>query len=78
MTRYLAAIALVALAGCGQRGDLKPASNTPLPVAPVGARATPTPAALLTPSIQARPARSDEVLKSSEQRPRDDFTLPPN
>jgi hypothetical protein len=76
--RRLAIVGLLILAGCGQRGDLRPAENTPLPVAPVGASATPTPAALLTPSVQARPARSDEVLKSSEERPRDDFALPPN
>lgn len=74
----LIVIGLLALAGCGQRGDLRAAEGTPLPVGPVGAPATPTPAALLTPSIQARPFRSDEVLKSSEQRARDDFDLPPN
>ena len=76
--KRLMILGLLALGGCGQRGDLKPAADTPLPVAPVGARATPTPQALLTPSIQARPLRSDELLKSSEQRPRDDFALPPN
>jgi hypothetical protein len=48
-----------------------------LPVAPYGATATPTPADLIKPSDQARPERSDEVLKNSQQRRGDDFDLPP-
>ena len=66
------------LAACGGRGDLKPEKGQALPPAPYGATATPTPADLLTPTTQARPSRNDELLRSSEQRPRDDFDLPPN
>jgi hypothetical protein len=75
--RLAVVTALLLLAGCGARGDLKPRADTPLPVPPYGATATPTPADLLATEPQARPARSDELLKSSEQRGRDDFDLPP-
>jgi hypothetical protein len=69
---------ILLLAGCGARGELKPAADTPLPVKPYGAEATPTPTQLLTPSVQARPERSDELLKNSEPRGGDDFDLPPS
>ena len=75
--KRLAPLFLLALAACGGRGDLKPVAGQPLPVKPFGAAATPTPAQLLTPSVQARPPRSDELLRSSERRGRDDFDLPP-
>lgn len=76
--RYLIPLALLALSACGSRGELKPVAGQPMPVKPYGATATPTSAQLLTPSTQARPIRSDEVLRSSEQRKADDFDLPPN
>ena len=66
----------LALAGCGA-SRLKPAPGEALPVAPYGATATPTPGQLLTPSNQARPQRSDELLTASEDRRSDDFDLPP-
>ncbi|MEG3176852.1 hypothetical protein U1872_11485 [Sphingomonas sp. RB3P16] len=65
------------LCGCGSASGLKPAAGQALPVAPYGAKATPTPADLLKPSNQARPSRSDEVLKNSEERRSDEFDLPP-
>ncbi len=68
---------LLALAGCGGRGPLKPEAGQPLPVKPYGARATPTPDQLMTPSPQARPDRNDELLTRSEERAPDDFDLPP-
>jgi hypothetical protein len=70
--------ALLMLSACGGRGELKPPPGEPLPVAPYGARATPTPTELVTPTSQARPQRSDELLKSSERRADDPFDLPPN
>jgi hypothetical protein len=65
------------LSGCGASSALKPAAGQPLPVAPYGAKATPTPTQLLTPSNQARPERSDELLKNSQERRGDEFDLPP-
>lgn len=53
------------LAGCGAASSLKPAEGRSLPVAPYGAKETPTPAQLLKPTNQERPLRSDEVLTNS-------------
>ena len=66
------------LAGCGAAKPLQPPPGTALPVAPYGARATPTPPQLLTPTTQQRPQRSDELLTGSDQRRSDEFDLPPN
>ena len=77
MKRALSLLAL-ALAGCGSARELQPAPGQPLPVAPYGARATPTPNDLLRPSTQQRPQRSDELLRNSEPRRSDEFDLPPN
>ena len=71
----LAASAL--LAACGSKEDLKPVAGQPAPVVPVGATRAPTTQELTTPDAQARPARSDELLKRSERREPDDFDLPP-
>lgn len=66
-----------ALAGCGARNDIRPKKGESLPVAPYGAKAPPPAQDLLKPSTQARPSRSDELLKTSENRRSDDFDLPP-
>ena len=76
MKRIILVSALV-LAGCGSAGQLKPAPGEALPVAPYGARATPTPEQLLTPTTQQRPERSTELLRRSEERRSDEFDLPP-
>lgn len=73
-----AALAATALSGCGVRNDLRPQKGESLPMAPYGAKEKPTPQQLLKPSNQARPARSDDLLRSSESRRSDDFDLPPN
>lgn len=65
------------LGGCGKKVDLKAAAGQPYPVAPLGAEKAPTPAELMTPKPQARPERSDELLKRSEERKDDPFDLPP-
>ena len=75
--RPIVILLLLALSACGARGPLKPEKGTPLPVAPYGATATPTPEQLLSSSPQARPERSDELLKNSDERGRNDFDLPP-
>ena len=77
MKRYLWVVAL-ALSGCGAARQLEVAQGESLPPAPYGATATPTPQQLLTPTTQQRPQRSDELLKSSEERRSDEFDLPPN
>jgi len=73
-----AALAATALAGCGSRQDLKPQKGESLPIAPYGAEKPPTAQELLKPSNQARPARSDDLLRSSEERRSDEYDLPPN
>jgi len=74
----IATLAAAALLGaCGAKEDLKPPANQPAAVVPLGATRAPTTQELTTPDAQARPARSDELLKRSEQREPDDFDLPP-
>jgi hypothetical protein len=72
-------ILLVALAvsACGLRANLVPEKGKALPVKPLTASAVPTPEQLLTPDAQARPKRSDEQLRRSEERREDPFDLPP-
>ncbi len=65
------------LTACGSAATLTPKPGRSLPVAPVGARATPTAAQLLRPTAQQRPQRSDELLTSSQARRSDEFDLPP-
>ncbi len=66
-----------ALAGCGNRTDLRPRQGEALPVKPLFAPATPSVTKLLTPESQARPQRSDEQLNRSQERRDDKFDLPP-
>lgn len=68
----------IALAGCGRRADLTYPIGAPGPAVPTGETRAPTPAELMTPSAQARPMRSDELLKQSEERQADEFDLPPS
>jgi hypothetical protein len=70
-------LALLALSGCGKRVPLQPAQGRAMPIKAEGAPQTPTPEALMTPSTQAQPKRSDEQLKRSEERREDKFDLPP-
>lgn len=75
----LAALCVLSLglAGCGKKVDLQPRAGKVLPVMPAGAPKQPTAEDLMTPPVQARPERSDEILRRSEQRPTDEFDLPP-
>ncbi len=77
MKRSILIMAL-ALAGCGSANQLKPGPGVALPPKPYGATATPTPPELMQPSNQARPERSDELLRSSDERRGDEFDLPPS
>ena len=67
----------LALAACGQRSDLVRSAGERGPAIPTGERTAPTFADQTTPTIQARPERSDEVLRQSEERKADPFDLPP-
>ena len=77
MTRVIAALGVLLLAGCGRVAELKPAKGEALPVKPLMARTTPTPAELLTIPTYAKPDRVDELMKRSQPRPLDPFDLPP-
>ncbi|QIG78743.1 hypothetical protein [Stakelama tenebrarum] len=72
----IAAAALL-LSACGAREGLEPSSGQALPPAPYGAEDRPTPGELLDAPIQTRPARSDDLIESSEKRRSDEFDLPP-
>ena len=78
MKRVLLVGLVVALAGCGAREGLKPKVGQALPPAPYGATATPTPDDLLAPPVQTRPARSDDLIESSDKRRSDKFDVPPS
>ena len=74
----LAAVALLlALAGCGSRELLTPAPGKSMPPAAAGDPKPPTAESLMTADTQARPGRSDEVLRRSQKRQEDRFDLPP-
>ena len=75
--KRLIVLAALALGACGSAVGLRPQDGVPLPVAPYGATATPTPNQLVTPTPQQRPQRTDELLRSSEERRSDEFDLPP-
>ena len=70
--------AALLLAGCGQNNGLKPQAGKALPPPAYGATQSPTAAELIRPSSQARPQRSDELLRKSEERRGDEFDLPPS
>jgi len=76
-TRAILIASAVLLTGCGKVADLKPAAGESLPVKPLMARTTPTPAELLTPPAYAAPQRIDELMKRSQPREADEFDLPP-
>lgn len=70
-------IIATALAGCGARVALEPKDGAAMPVKPAMAAQVPTAVQLTTPEPQARPERSDEQLRRSEERQEDKFDLPP-
>ncbi len=79
MTKSKVALFALALglAGCGKVGDLEPRSGNSLPPKAYGQKEEQSAAALTRPSVQARPGRTDELLKRSERREDDQFDLPP-
>ncbi len=73
----LLAAGTMILAACGNRGALQPAKGEALPPPVYGEMKTPSGEELLVPSSQAKPERSDELLRRSEKRQDDEFDLPP-
>lgn len=68
---------LLAATACGKLGDLEPhAGQSKVPTA-YGATRAQTAEELFTPSVQARPGRSDELMRRSERRDVDPFDVPP-
>ena len=65
------------LAACGGKKELLPSTGQSLPPRPLGAELTASPSDLMRPEVQARPRRSDELLRKSEERRDDRFDLPP-
>jgi predicted small lipoprotein YifL len=65
------------VAGCGKVGELEPKSGASMPSRAYGQEQEQTATALITPSVQSRPGRSDELLRRSESRSDDPFDLPP-
>lgn len=77
MKRLIGIVLVLGLAACGQVAALKPQAGASLPPKPETAKTVPTAEALMTPSDQARPRRTDELLQDSRQREPDRFDLPP-
>ena len=77
MKKSIPLLTLLTLAACGSRIPLTPPEGQSLPPKPLAAQETPTPQDLMEPSAQARPGRSDELLKQSNKRQPDEFDLPP-
>ena len=65
------------IAGCGKVGDLEPRTGNSMPPQAYGQTTEQTAKILTTPSVQARPGRTDELLKRSERREDDPFDIPP-
>ncbi len=73
----LAISCALSLAACGQREGLEPPVGGALPPKAYGAEAAPVAQELLEPETLARPERSVELRRRSEEREDDPFDLPP-
>ena len=65
------------VAGCGKVGDLEPRTGNGMPPQAYGQTTGQSAKLLTTPSVQARPGRTDELLRRSERREDDPFDIPP-
>jgi predicted small lipoprotein YifL len=68
---------LATLAACGKVGPLEPKAGQAPPAKAYGQTAAPESESLMVASEQARPGRSDELMRRSERRTDDPFDLPP-
>ena len=76
-TKIVAIAMLAALSACGKVGPLAPKAGQAPPAKAYGQTEVPDSEALLIASEQARPGRSDELMRRSERRTDDPFDLPP-
>ena len=74
----IVALLALALAGCGQRADLRPRPGHALPPTPVGRSETPSARELLAVTPEQRPTNSAELRIKSEPRGDDPYDLPPH
>ncbi len=77
MKRVLLIGLVLSLCGCGAREGLVQPEGKPMPATPYAAKQAPKAEDLLQPPVQTRPARSDDLIESSEERRSDEFDLPP-
>jgi predicted small lipoprotein YifL len=75
--KIAAILILAALTACGKVGPLEPKAGQAPPVKAYGQAEVPSSETLVTASEQARPGRSDELMRRSERRTDDPFDLPP-
>ena len=75
-TTFIIGVAMC-VAGCGKVGDLEPRTGNSMPPQAYGQTTDQTAKLLTTPSVQARPGRTDELLKRSDRREDDPFDIPP-
>ena len=76
-TKIAAIVVLAALSACGKVGPLAPKAGQAPPAKAYGQTEVPNSEALVLASEQARPGRSDELMRRSERRTDDPFDLPP-
>lgn len=69
--------ALLALGACGKVGDLEPRAGETMPPVAYGQHDKQSAESLMEPSPQARPTRSDELVKRSAAREEDPFDFAP-
>ncbi len=72
-----AVLLAMAVVACGKVGDLEPRTGNAMPPKAYAQKSEQTAELLTTASVQARPGRSDELLKRSERRTDDPFDVPP-
>ena len=77
-TKIAGILLLAALSACGKVGPLVPQAGQASPVKAYGQTEVPDSEALLVASEQARPGRSDELMRRSERRTDDPFDRPPD
>jgi hypothetical protein len=76
-TRIIISALLCATAACGKVGSLEPRTAQSVPPKAYGQTEAQSAERLTTASVQARPGRSDELLRRSERRVDDPFDVPP-